>query len=267
VKLAVSNIAWEQKNDEEILRYLADSGYSGLEIAPDRLIPENPYAQTALAKQICQNIKERFGLAICSMQAILYGRREQIFAGAADRMIIFKQVKKAIDFAAKLSCPNLVFGAPKNRVIRDKNQYPLAVEFFYQLGEYARQRATVIAIEANPPIYETNFINKTEEAFKLVKDVGSSGFKVNVDLGTIIYNREKPDQVLAGINYINHVHISEPYLAPLKKRTIHQVFFKEMRDRGYNGYLSIEMKNPGDLQAVLEAVDYIRRVSDAINGG
>jgi sugar phosphate isomerase/epimerase len=263
MKLAISNIAWDKKDDEAIFSYLADRGYSGLEIAPGRLIPGNPYAERTLAKNICRSIKERFGLTICSMQSILYGRSEQLFDGFEDRMTLLAHAKKAVDFAAAISCPNIVFGAPKNRVISNENQYPVAVDFFYQLGEYARQRKTVVAIEANPIIYETNFINKTEEAFKLVEEVNSVGFMVNLDLGTVIYNKEKPDTVFTNINLINHIHISEPYLAPIKKRAIHKVLFEKMKRERYSGYLSIEMKNPGDLEVVKKALDYIGGVFGA----
>lgn len=265
MKLAISNIAWAQEHDKAIFTHMAGCGYSGLEIAPGRLIPDNPYVQTDLAKKIGRSYAELYGLTICSMQAILFGRTEQLFVSPAERMVILKQAKKAVDFAVALSCPNLVFGAPKNRVIRDKSQYQIAVDFFYELGEYARQRDTVMAIEANPVIYGTNFINKTEEAFKLAQDVGSSGFMVNLDLGTIIYNREKPQRFLSNISCINHIHISEPHLSPLKKRALHKVFFRELKQGGYQKYLSIEMKDPGDLEVVKRALDYIRSVSDAVS--
>ena len=41
--------------------------------------------------------------------------------------------------------------------------------FFNILGDYAKLKNTVIALEANPDIYGTNFINTTKEAFSFVK--------------------------------------------------------------------------------------------------
>ena len=263
MKLAISNIAWKKEYDDKIFSYLADSGYSGLEIAPTRLIPGNPYVELDLAKQFCRTIKDRYGLTICSMQSIFYGRSERLFGHSEERMVLLAHGKKAVDFAAGISCPNIVFGAPRNRVIDNEDQYHVAVDFFYQLGEYARLRDTVVAIEANPAIYKTNFINETEQAYQLAKDVGSSGFMVNLDLGTVIYNREEPDRVFANANDINHIHISEPYLAPIKERTIHKTLFEKMKREGYTGYLSVEMNDPCDLGTVKKTLDYIRGVFNA----
>ena len=39
----------------------------------------------------------------------------------------------------------------------------------------------MLAMEANPPIYNTNYINTDSEAFALVKKIDSKGFLVNLD--------------------------------------------------------------------------------------
>ena len=65
-------------------------------------------------------------------------------------------------------------------------------------------------MEANPPIYNTNYINTTTEALALVKKIGSKGFLVNLDLGTMIENKEALNVIAEDINLINHVHISRP---------------------------------------------------------
>jgi sugar phosphate isomerase/epimerase len=263
VKLAISNIAWAAKDDHFIFSHLRESGFSGLEIAPGRLIPVNPYAKIKQAKELSRSIKKNYGLIICSMQSILFGRKEQIFSSAEEREVILVYARKAVDFAAALSCPNIVFGAPQNRFIESCDQYEVAVDFFYQLGEYARLRDTAMAIEANPVIYGTNFINTTEEAFQLAGEVKSKGFMVNVDLGTMIYNQEDPEKILADISCVNHIHISEPYLVPLERRSMHKVLFTLMEQKGYKGYLSIEMKNQGDPKVVIDTLKYIGGLCDA----
>ena len=45
-------------------------------------------------------------------------------------------------------------------------------------------------MEANPPIYHTNFINDTQSAIELIEIVNSKGFRLNLDVGTMIENQE-----------------------------------------------------------------------------
>lgn len=43
LRLSVSNIGWQAEDDREIYALMKEYGYSGLEIAPTRIFPENPY--------------------------------------------------------------------------------------------------------------------------------------------------------------------------------------------------------------------------------
>lgn len=260
MKLSISNIAWIAEYDEEIHAFLKSEGYHGLEIAPTRVIPEKPYENVSSAVKFADTLMSKYGLAISSMQSILFGVNERLFASEEERAILMGYTIKAIDFAEAISCRNLVFGSPKNRVIENMSQYPLAVDFFRKLGEYAWNSNTVLSIEPNPLIYNTNFINKTQEAFAIVKEVNLPGFKVNVDFGTIIENRETIDMVADNMECVNHIHISEPYLNPIQNRELHRTFASMLKNNGYGGYISIEMKNAGDISTVKKAIQYVKDV-------
>ena len=180
-------------------------------------------------------------------------------------------MKKAIDFAVALKCKNIVFGCPKNRNIPDGYDLALAgkvsVNFFSELTMYAAQRGTCIAIEANPSIYNTNFINYTSQAFELVRYIGkevgknaSKAFKVNLDLGAILANGENIYELLTekNIPLINHVHYSEPNLKMLRQREEHREIKRILDENGYENYISIEMRMPERSRDVLTAVEYLR---------
>ena len=201
MKLSISNIAWSKDNDEEIYSFISQQNYTAIEIAPTRIIQENPYENISSGKIFSQNLKQKYNLDTCSMQSILFGKTECLFGINEERKELLNYIKKAIDFASNINCKNLVFGSPKNRIIANEKQYPIAVNFFNELGNYAAQNNTALSIEANPNIYGTNFINTTKQAFQLVQDVKSKGFMVNVDLGTIIQNNENIDQIIDNIDY------------------------------------------------------------------
>ncbi len=255
MKLSISNIAWAAENDNEMYGFLQQVGFAGLEIAPTRIFPSAPYDNLEAANKWAIQLKEEYGLAIPSMQSIWYGHSEKIFGSEAERQSLTDYTKKAVDFAEAIGCPNLVFGNPKNRDTDDvERDLPVAIDFFRQIGDYAALHHTTIAIEPNPTIYNTRFVNRTEQAAQLVEQVGSEGIRVNVDLGTIIYNEEEIAYLRQIPHLINHVHISEPYLNLIENRELHKQLFDILNELHYDRFVSIEMGNKGNLEQVKEIV-------------
>ncbi len=265
IKLAISNIAWAVEHDAEMYQFLNEIGYQGLEIAPTRLFPETPYDKLSEAKEWAGDLKEKYALVVPSMQSIWYGHQEKIFSSKEDRKVLVDYTKKAIDFAEVIGCKNLVFGNPKNRDTDDvPGNYSTAIDFFCEIGDYALDHHTTIAIEPNPTIYNTRFLNYTEQAVEMAYKCGSKGVKVNVDLGTIISNEEDINYLKQIPEYINHVHISEPCLSLIEKRELHRHLFEALHSIDYNRFVSIEMGNKGDLSNVKETIRYINIINNEI---
>ena len=218
--------------------------------------------------------------------------KKKFFGSVEERNELIEYTKKAIDFASIINCDNLVFGCPKNRNIQNENDYEIALKFFKTIGEYAQQKHTVFAIEPNPTIYNTNFINRTSEAlefikqlstdgvkinydlgtviennedinkqaFDIVKDIDCKAVKVNVDLGTIIENNENIEIIEENIHLVNHIHISEPNLESIQKRDMHNKLKNILNKNNYDKYISIEMKNQNDIEKVKDVVNYVKGV-------
>lgn len=273
MNLSISNIAWGPESDPVIYRAMQELGYTGLEIAPTRIFPEAPYEHLKEAAAFAKGLREQYGLSVCSMQSIWYGRTERLFASREERDALLSYTKKAIDFAQAVDCPNLVFGSPKNRY-RPKNA-PLepVLIFFRELESYAASHGTVLSMEPNPPLYHTNFINTTPQACRLAQDVLANrqvsappGFAVNLDLGTVIENGEDLSLFSAWLPWIHHIHISEPGLCPLKMEhlALHRTLAALVKDawagNTYEGYVSIEMGRVNSLPELLETMRSIREL-------
>lgn len=260
MNLSISNIGWARENDTDVFRLMQNFGFGGLEIAPTRIIPEAPYDRTEEAEQWKKAVAERYGFTIPSMQSIWYGRKEKLFGSREERQALLNYTKKAVDFAAVIGCGNLVFGCPVNRNRPQGADSGIAVDFFRELGEYAAARGTVIGMEANPPIYHTNYVNNTSSALELIRRVDSKGFLLNLDVGTMIYNREDVSVITGSVQLINHVHISEPGLKPIEERELHCELKKILSEEGYRGFISIEMGKAEELTVIEKSLDYIGRV-------
>ena len=260
MRISASNIAWKKEQDEEMYEFLQKNGIEGVEIAPTRLFVENPYNLLESAELYAKSLLKEYNLMIPSMQSIWYGREENMFSSEKEQKILFDYTKKAIDFAHVLSCRNLVFGCPKNRSYTYKDMSPNEISFFRELGNYAYINKTVLSIEANPTIYHTNYCNTTKEALELIQKVGSEGFLLNLDMGTMIQNHEDISVLECCSDSIHHVHISEPYLNVIEKRTIHSELSAFLKEHSYEGFISLEVKTQEDTASIKDMLWYIKEV-------
>ncbi len=260
MKLSISNIGWMAENDVAVYDLMKKYGFQGLEIAPTRILPEKPYDRNAEAAVWRQKLEIDYGFCVSSMQSIWYGRMEKIFGNDEEREFLIDYSKKAIDFAVAISCKNLVFGCPRNRNYPEGADRNLAVAFFKELGDYAYSKGTIIGMEANPPIYNTNYINDTKAAFALINKVNSKGFLLNLDVGTMIQNNENVNELIGKVHLINHVHISEPWLKPIEERNLHLELKEILGKEIYQRFVSIEMGKVDDVGILEDKMAYVRRV-------
>lgn len=267
MKLSISNIGWSANQDDRVYAMMRKNGFTGLEIAPTRIFPQAPYKHIQEAAAWSTKLKQDYGFTVSSMQSIWFGRTENIFGTLKERESLLDYTKMAIQFAQAVGCKNLVFGCPVNRNMPENADLDIAVSFFKNLGDYAAQHGTVIGMEANPPIYHTNFINDTVSAIKLIEQVDSGGLRLNLDTGTMILNGESLSQIAEKAALISHVHISEPGLTPLKKRKLHAKLYRILKENGYDGFVSIEMGKTEDLSVIEEKLEYSKEVfSEDSNG-
>lgn len=268
MQLSISNIAWKKEQDEEIYRVMQENGFTGLEIAPTRIFPEAPYDHLKEAEAWSKQLKKEYGFSISSMQSIWFGKTQSMFGTNEEREALLNYTKKAIDFAAAVECGNLVFGCPKNRAVPGDKTMEWADEaalcFFQELGDYAAQKGTVLALEANPPIYNTNYINDTVSALRMINKVNSRGFLFNFDTGTMIQNGESLEPIAEAVSKINHVHISEPGIETITPRELHRDLLRLLKEKGYQKFISIEMKTQEQAHSVKKSMRYIREIFEQI---
>ena len=259
MKLSVSQIGWQPQDQESALAIMSAAGFCGLEIAPTMVAGPKPYTPDGRLRgaAFAAEIKEKYGLAVSSMQSIWYGVQGSMFGPERDQLLTY--TKDAVLFAAAAGADNMVFGCPKNRILPEGMADGSAVDFFREIGDYASQQGTLFSLEANPADYGTNFMNTTAEAYDMVQRVASPGCRLNVDFGTLLMNGEDANWLRGKVNSIGHVHISEPQLARPRKRAGHMVLADILRQEGYTGYVSIEMRQQPP-EILRELCTYVREV-------
>lgn len=253
MKLAASNIAWAPEARLAAYRVLAAEGFEGLEIAPglyfagsaDPFLPGEAEVAARLAESAAA------GLALCSMQALLFGvEGAALFGGPEALARLEAGMRRAIALAGRLAIPNLVFGSPRQRAVPEgmamADALDAAAAVFARLGDAARDAGTVIAMEANPPEYGTNFLTGVDQALAFVQRFDHPGIRLILDVGALHMTGDfaRLDAVVAAAApWLSHVHMSEPHLAPAPAETGQAVAVLQALARaGYGGWVSIEMK-------------------------
>ncbi len=244
MKLAASNIGWALDDSPAVYARMRALGFTGLEIAPTKFFPQSPYSEEniAAAGALAQQLQKEQGLCVVSMQSIWYGRGESIWGSDADRQALIDYTEAAARFAAATGCPNLVFGCPRNRNKPDGAAMDTALDFFARAGDAAARHGVWLALEPNPPIYNTNFLNTTAGCAAFLRQLDHPALGMNLDVGTMLENGEEASVAAENLDLIRHVHFSRPGLPPVQAIPLHRQLADVLTEGGYTGWVSLEMK-------------------------
>ncbi len=244
-KVAISNIAWPQKQNHEALALCARLGFTGLEIAPGRAFADWP--RTAPDIHALKAVLAEHGLVVVALQAILFGMEGvELFVSDETRARLRGHLSKVARLASALGAQVCVFGAPRNRdpgALSFEAAREIAVNFFSSVAPIFEAEGTCLTFEANDASYGCRFITRTAEAIDLVRRVARPGIRVQIDTGTIFLGNEDTAVVGNAVKFVGHVHASEPKLRPLgSANSDHEAVSVALVAANYHGWISVEMK-------------------------
>jgi sugar phosphate isomerase/epimerase len=265
MRLAISNIAWPRSEDEAVAAMLVRLGVTAIEVAPTKLWQDLLAVTDEEVDSVRRFWADR-GIAIVAAQSLLFGRPDLLLFDSGEvRARTFDYLAHVVRICARLGAGALVFGAPKNRRIEQtppKIARDIAIDFFGQLGEVAEAAGTTVVLEANPPQYGADFVVRAAEAIDLVRAVNHPGFRLHLDTACMHLAGDAIRQTLDdGFAYLGHFHVSEPNLGlpGSSSRVDHAAFARELTYCGYDGVVSLEMREPADfsIDAVASAMRWL----------
>ncbi|WP_069471511.1 sugar phosphate isomerase/epimerase family protein [Candidatus Marithrix sp. Canyon 246] len=258
MKFSISNIAWDPKDDDQVVKLMKKYGISGVEIAPAK-ISEQP-------GKYLKKWQDR-GVVLTSMQALLFGGPSgNIFANDQERRQIFEYLSKIIQIAGSLSTKKLVFGSPKNRLkgkLSKQEADQIAIKFFREIAQIALENQVQFCIEPNPSYYACDYINTSTEGIDLVKKVGHKGLGLHLDTGGMTLAGENVyEAICAAAGNFSHFHISEKDLAPIGSGEVkHTEASKALKQINYSDWLAIEMRQTEtSLKDIETAFDFVTSI-------
>lgn len=266
-KIAVSNLAWRKSEDEKVFNIMRDLNVLNMEISPFR----DDSTLTEVKKQFyneTSKLLNQYGIRIVASQALMFRYPEvSIFEGEATRVGILKHLRRILEFLNQIGANVAVFGSPKNKIkstLSNDEAPSIAKDFFRQIAEQAMLFNVIFCIEPTPTVYGADFICNTQEAVDFVKTVGHESLKINLDIGSSILNEEDIEKIInKNIDYVGHIHISEPYLKAINlNRPLHKSIAKTLNDNKYNGFVSIEMlpSDKQNIENIFKVISFVRNI-------
>lgn len=271
MKLAVSNIAWDQSEEAVIADALLELGVADVEIAPTKIWPQPLKASLQEIHAYGRFWKSK-GFSITSFQSLLFGRPDlTIFDSADKRREGIDYLDAIMQMASILGAGPLVYGSPKNRLKGDlpyEEAQSIAIDYFEELAARAVHHGVILCLEPNPTTYGCDFVTTAAEGLALVEQVNSPGFRLHLDAaGMTLAGDDIEASVKAAAVVLAHCHISEPFLGQVGPGKVdHVVFARALLSIDYQRHVSIEMKaEPGsNLDRVKQAVNFVKQSYGAL---
>ena len=213
MNLLVSNLGWRKSENSKILKFLNSKKILNLEYAPSKLFT---FHDKKKDNKILNYYKKK-NFSLTSAQSLLYGYENSfIFGNKIQRENFTTNLKRSLKRVKYFNTKSVVFGSPANKKSFNKSIKILdkmALNEFKKISLYCKKLNIVFCLEANPKIYDCDYLIKTRDVLKIVKKINSNYFKVNLDIGTILANKENLKFInKKNLKYIGHVQISVPYL-------------------------------------------------------
>jgi hypothetical protein len=169
-----------------------------------------------------------------------------IFGNKFHQKNLLAQIKNKIKLAKYLGVKVIVFGSPKIKKNILNKSVPFMEKdiliFIKKIKKIVTKNKITFCIEANPKYYGGDYLTKTSTALKIVKKIHCKFIKLNLDLGTIISNKENFNNIInKNMQYIGHVQLSLPKLKNIKSFLPSFLkYLKLLKEKKYKKAVSIE---------------------------
>ena len=260
MKLSISNLAWNNKKFNKVLKLIKKYEFNGIEILPTKIWHKWSNIDRKKLLKLKKYLTQK-NLKISSIQSLFYNT-DLMLEKDEDEQKIIKHFKNLIKISKLLGCKNLVFGSPSFRKRKHKSKKELElklINIFKKIKPNLEKSQVFVSIEPNPRIYGCNFINKLSDAYRVIKKVRSKNVRIQIDTGCMTLEKENFNQIEKYLRFANHIHLSEKNLSTLKEKNL---FIKKLinllKRKKWKKWVSIEMmnKNLSEIESSLKFIKF-----------
>ena len=268
MKFAICNELFEGWAFDRVCRFIKDTGYEGLEVAPFTLAPRitdvTPARRVELRRQAADAGVEIIGLHW------LLARTEGYHLTSPD--VSVRQRTAAYVVALAEACRDLggsimVFGSPMQRSfppeVAAADAFRWAADAFREAMPAVAACGVTICMEPLTTA-ETNFITTCAEGAALVETVGHPQFVLHLDVKAMSSEPTPvPELIERYAGQAGHFHVNDTNLKGPGFGSVDYVpIVAALKSVGYDGYVSVEVFkfDEGPEAIATRSLEYLKRV-------
>lgn len=275
MKFAICQELFEGWDWPRQCKFMAETGYTGIELAPFTLatrIGDVTPAQRNELKQVAAD----HGLEILGLHWLL-AKTTGLHLTTFDADIRKATSSYLIELAnacADLGGTIMVFGSPAQRSLERgmsrEQAYANAAEVFKAVTPVLGDRGVTICMEPLTPA-ETDFCNTCADAAELIALVDHPNFQLHQDVKAMLSESKSIPELIAEYAAITkHFHVNDNnLLGPGMGPTDYHPIFAALQKSQYSGWISVEVFDyrPGAEQIAQESLRYMRDVLSDLSRG
>jgi sugar phosphate isomerase/epimerase len=247
MQYAICNETFENWDHGRVCRFVAELGYTGLELAPFTLAARITDVSPPRRRELRQQAED-CGLRIIGLHWLL-AKTEGLQLTAADAAVRRRTAEYLVELARcarDLGGELMVFGSPAQRRIPAGATVAQAVQYaadtFRQAMPAIADCGIKVCMEPLTPA-ETDFINTCAEAVELMAMVNHPLFVLHLDVKAMSSEATPiPELIHRHRHQIGHFHANDPNRrGPGFGQTDFVPIFRALKEIQYNGWVSVEV--------------------------
>ena len=238
MKLAVSNLAWDKKDNEYIFKILNKLGINRIETVLSKIDNWSILNNNSILD--FKLLLNKYGIRTQSVQSLFFNIEYKL----DDEKSIISHFIRIIEYSKMLGINILVFGSPNLRKLKDKESLTNILKY---LDKVLDDTSIEISIEPNSKVYRGEFFFSINEIISYIEENNFKNIKTMIDTHNLILEGYDPNlEILNNFKYINHIHISEAGLSVIKDIKFHDSFSKTIKEVNYSGIVTYEVIKSDD---------------------
>lgn len=268
MKFAICQELYENWDWEDQCKLTAETGYTGLEVAPFTLAK----SISEISPQHRSKLKETakgYGLEIIGLHWLL-AKTEGLHLTTSDASVRQATTDYLIelgDLCGDLGGTVMVFGSPFQRNLEDGTTFQQAFDRAVQVFQAAMPRIAdrgVHLLMEPLTTKETDFINTCDQAAELIAAVDHPNFALHQDVKAMLgEGTPLPEIIEKHKGITRHFHVNDSnLLGPGMGDTDYHPIFDALLKSGYDGWVSVEVfdYSPGAEKIARESFNYMHQI-------
>lgn len=271
MKFGICNEIFQGWELEAAMKYAADLGYDGIELAPFTMA-RSVTEISSLQRQRLRETASRLGIEICGLHWLL-AKTEGLHLSHPDNAVRDRTAKYLCDLAdcgADLGGKVLILGSPQQRNLRPSisldQAWELATSTLAEPVRRAEDRGVVFCFEPLAPS-ETDFINTAADAILFADQFKSPAMQIVLDVKAMAAESIPiPDIIHQSWPHFSHFHANDTNLkGPGFGAVDFHPIATALKKTDYSAYVSVEIFRFEESCEVIatESLNYLRKVFGA----